>query len=260
MTISRILLVSLTVFTAAVSHAGLAYAVSFDFDNSSLYVADTSTGTATLVGATGVARLNSLTYANRQLVTAQDGSGSLYTINTSTGAATLLTTVTGTDFDGAVRALAHRDGTFYAIQSPLSVSQPDSLFAIVGGTATRVAVLSRNALQGMTFSDTGTLFAWDLDSGLVTIDPLTGALADVNPAIGSSSPIQTLYFAGNQLYGLNSQGSFLIDTTTGQLTSLAPAATGWTDFRGAEAVPEPATLAALAALALLATKKQKTTP
>src|SRR5689334_22703553 len=60
---------------------------------SQFYSVDPYTGTATLIGSTGVSNLNALTFSSNGVLYAAGGGttlDSLYTINTSTGAATLI--------------------------------------------------------------------------------------------------------------------------------------------------------------------------
>lgn len=244
----------------AVAPASLSYAINFDFSNSGLFLADRNTGTATLIGNTGVNELNSLTWAEGQLVAARGLSGgSLYTINTSTGAATLLTNITGIGLTGTIRGLAYRNGDFFAVASDVSTFTNDRLVRITGGVAEAIAVTTGfQGLQALTYADDGTLYAWDTNQGLVTIDPISGVVSDLNGSAGTLVPLQTLFFDGGQLYGYDTTGSYSINTTTGVATLIAANTNSWRDFRGAEAVPEPMTMAVLAGAGLLVARRRRT--
>ncbi len=245
---------------AAMAPASLSYAINFDFSNSGLFLADRNTGTATLIGNTGVNELNSLTWAEGQLVAARGLSGgSLYTINTSTGAATLLTNITGIGLTGTIRGLAYRNGDFFAVASDVSTFTNDRLVRITGGVAEAIAVTTGfQGLQALTFADDGTLYAWDTSQGLVTIDPISGVVSDLNGSAGTLFSLQTLFFDGGQLYGYDTTGSYSINTSTGVATLIAASTNSWRDFRGAEAVPEPMTMAVLAGAGLLAARRRRT--
>lgn len=244
---------------AAVAPASLSYAINFDFNESGLFLADRNTGTATLIGNTGVNELNSLTWAEGQLVAARGlNGGSLYSINTSTGAATLLTNITGLGLTGSIRGLAYRNGVYFAVASDVSTFTNDRVVRITGGVAEVVSVTTGfQGLQALTFADDGTLYGWDTSQGLVTIDPISGAVTDLNGSAGTLFALQTLFFDGGQLYGYDTTGAYSINATTGSATLLAAGTNSWRDFRGAEAVPEPMTMAVLGAAGLLVARRRR---
>jgi hypothetical protein len=94
-------------------------------------------------------------------------------------------------------------------------------------------------VQGLDFAPNGELFAWDVNFGLLTVNPLNGAAIDVNPAIGGSAAIQSIVFAPDgRLFGAR-QALYSINPVTGAYAAIGPASTF--DLRGIEwIVPEPA--------------------
>jgi hypothetical protein len=107
-------------------------------------------------------------------------------------------------------------------------------------------------VQALDFAPNGELFAWDVDFGLLTVNPLNGAAIDVNPAIGGSAAIQSIVFAPDgRLFGAR-QSLYSINPVTGAFVAIGPASTF--DLRGIEwIVPEPASglLVAMAAWGFL---------
>lgn len=94
-------------------------------------------------------------------------------------------------------------------------------------------------VQALDFAPNGELFAWDVDFGLLTVNPLNGAATDVNPSIGGSGGIQSIVFSPDgRLFGAR-QALYSINQVTGAFSQLGPASTF--DIRGIEwVVPEPA--------------------
>jgi hypothetical protein len=108
-------------------------------------------------------------------------------------------------------------------------------------------------VQGMSTSAGGDFFAWDVFLGLVSINPLTGIAADIDPTDtlgGEGTPggiaagaIQSLAFKGGTLFGAKDD-LYEINTTTGEATLVGQIGTG-ADIRGLSIVPEPSTWALL---------------
>jgi hypothetical protein len=85
-------------------------------------------------------------------------------------------------------------------------------------------------IQDMTFAADGTLYAWSVDNGLITIDPTTAQATDVNGLFDGTSSIQAIAFAPDgTLYGAGHQ-LYVIDRITGQFTQIGTADLG--DIRG----------------------------
>jgi Repeat of unknown function (DUF6923)/HYDIN/CFA65/VesB-like, Ig-like domain/IPTL-CTERM motif len=150
-------------------------------------------------------------------------SNRLWTVDPVTGVLTQGPQLSGVAVDsGQIRALAFNAGdVLYAIQGNITSTPPFTLLTIDAATGVRTVVGPVNgAIQGMEFSPTGTLYGWDVQgAGLVIINPATGAVTDVNPAIGGGPEVQTLAFSpGGVLYGAGGSNLYTIDTTTGALT------------------------------------------
>jgi hypothetical protein len=102
------------------------------------------------------------------------------------------------------------------------------------GTVTTIGPTVLNTIQGLVVRD-GVLYGWDVQHGLVTVNPMTGAATDVDPAVPGSTAIQWLAVRadGRMVGGLSSL--YEIDVTTGVATAIAGSALSGT--RGA--VPFP---------------------
>jgi hypothetical protein len=94
-------------------------------------------------------------------------------------------------------------------------------------------------VQALDFAPNGELFAWDVDFGLLAVNPINGVAIDVNPAIGGSGAIQSIVFAPDgRLFGAR-QALYSINPVTGAFAAIGHASTF--DLRGIEwIVPEPA--------------------
>lgn len=93
-------------------------------------------------------------------------------------------------------------------------------------------------VQALEFMPDGSLFGWGVDvgaPGLMSINPNTAAPVSLP---GPGGNIQALAVDGlGRLIGIR-ENLFLIDTTTGAFSLLAPGS-GFSDIRGVVAVPEP---------------------
>lgn len=104
----------------------------------------------------------------------------------------------------------------------------------ISGVGTMVGDTKFQTLQSLTTGPDGTLYSWDRQDGLITIDPQSGLGTDVNPNAGSgfASLMQSLAFAPDgTLIGIAHIGAssnerqelYRIDTTTGEATLFASA-------------------------------------
>jgi hypothetical protein len=177
----------------------------------------------------------------------RDGSGNLWcTTRTSsvpyvygytlldpnTGSATVVHTNT---LD--IRGLCEAGGTdLFGINE----GSPDRLVRIdtVTGTATTLGNTGFSSIQGLAMHQ-GTLYAWDLNQGILVVDPNTGVATDPFPSVGGPIGLQFLcsHPDGRLLAGGGSTTNSLydIDLTTGAANVIG-VMTGATDLRGLEAL------------------------
>ncbi len=209
------------------------------------YVLSSTSGTGSLLGASGAGGLNSMARVGGAMISVATN-GNVVAIDPATGVATTLVATSPT-LDSVRGLAADAAGTLYAIQNgggPGSVTVPDLLYTIDLGTgvASLIGSASYSGLQGLAIDLAGTLYSFDVGSGsgfgagLVTIDPVTAASIDVNPAVGGSasevqclatSPAGVLFGARNSL--------FAIDAITGIATLVGSG--GYTDLRGIDFLP-----------------------
>jgi hypothetical protein len=216
--------------------------------NSPIYRLDSSTGSAQFVGSSGAGSLNALACDSSGVIYAAGASDRLYTINPQTGAASLAATISLGSQAVQIRALAFApDGTLYALENGMGTSQTttnDEIWTINESTGVGAFVGLTNlfGIQAMEFGPNGTLYGWDCGNtgsngfGLVTIDPVTGAATDVNPAIGGTADVQSITFRPDGSMVGGGFSLFSINPMTGAQTFTG--STG-NDLRGFVYIPEP---------------------
>jgi hypothetical protein len=242
------------------------YAVDWDVNNrnSSLYTLNTTTGAATLIGSTTVARLiglaesssGTLYSVNESDVSAT--SSNLYTINPSTGAATLV---------GALGvAVAEGDLAFDPATGQLYVANAltDQLLRV--NTTTGAATVVGNFgtpgrdVSGMTFTN-GTAYGLALNDAnpdtIVTINTTTGAATTVGQTGTSLGVLAALTHDSSS--GLNYMGGplsnfgtntelYTVNLTTGAatpvtaITGVTFSLSGLAPIPAVTSVPEPASV------------------
>jgi hypothetical protein len=241
---------------ARAADAGVLYAVSGAGNAaSSLYTVNTTTGAATLIGATGFSHVTGLDFNPLTGVLYGhvsdyfNGTTQLITIDTSTGAGTSIGT-TGQQIPDMSFA---SDGTLYAWSEYSDAGSQDRLYTIDLGTAAATAVgpsPTSTLRTGLAFDGADTLFLKDADL-IATLDPLTGALtSSFAPITGSGGLDNTLEFAGSILYSIDRTGGdsllYTIDLSGGAATLVG--ALGVSNISAlaylsdAPSVPEPASL------------------
>lgn len=188
--------------------------------NASVYSINETTGASTL-------RSNNPTFAANAM--AKNSVGTYYTagglgnsllntINPTTGVITAGLFISGND---DVRGLAFSPGdVLYATIAGGSPSS--SLYTINVSTGATTLIAAVGPMQALTFSASGTLYGWSSLLGLVTIDPATGGVTDVDPSVGSAEGIQTLAFSPGGVLYAGSPDLYIVDVTTGELTLVAP--------------------------------------
>lgn len=202
---------------------------------------DTGTGSWTALGDAGFDSCNSM---------ARNAAGDYYTVGTSGGVSVLITidpaTGAGTQVavlnpDMSIRAMAFSpSGVLFAVaNAPI-----DELWTIdpATGNAALVGAMGFDSVQGLAFDFLGgTLYATDNLVGLLTVDPATGAAADVNPSVGGTGDVQTItVLPSGEIIGVRND-VYNIDPVTGVYTQVATG--GFPDLRGADFVgPVPVEL------------------
>lgn len=212
-----------------------------------VYRISTATGAATQFGTTlFTSGQNSMAIDPGGKIWSTQGVGlppimSLMTIDPVTGVGTVRTgPLAGTP---DVRGLAaEADGTFFAVVNNRAAFTCDLWRIFPNGSAFRIGDTGFSALQGLT-SVGGALYGFDVNSGLVRIDRVTGAAVDVNPAIGGP-PNAAINFlatrADGKVFG-GHLGLYEVDLVTGAYTPIGTG--GWAaEVRGADFPPLPCAL------------------
>ena len=147
-----------------------------------------------------------------------EGDHTLVTIDPKTGLGDIVSQLEALD----VRGLAFSDNDeLFGIRLFSGPAEGDSLYKLDVQTGEQTFVGSTvgfTTIEGLDFAPDGTLYGWDLESGLVTINSQTGAATDVNPEIGADVPIQGLVFTDSgRLFGAR-DALYEINTETGKAT------------------------------------------
>lgn len=228
--------------------------VGWNVSNSPVYIVSESIGTGTLVGNSGFSSLNSLTKnSTGVLYSATDiygnglGTEVLITVNPQTGAGTHVVDLNFGSIRVDIRGLAFSpSNVLYAINDTGTEGggNPDNLWTIntSTGAGTSIGSTGFSSVQDITFSPNGTLYGWDISSGLLTINPATGVATDVNLSVGGIN-IQGIAFAPDgKLYGMRNS-LYTINPIDGTYSPVGSG--GYSDVRGIAVVapiPEPATM------------------
>jgi hypothetical protein len=159
-------------------------------NNASVYTINEATGAATLLQNNPAFAANAMTRTSTGIyyVAGGLGNGGLNTVNPVTGQVTAGPNITPND-DVRGLAASPTDVIYATIASGGITANLHTINAATGATTLIGPV---GVMQALTFSSAGTLYGWSNVVGLVTIDPATAAVTDVNPAVGSDDNIQTL--------------------------------------------------------------------
>ena len=89
------------------------------------------------------------------------------------------------------------------------------------GAATPVGTITGfTYVQALDFDDaTGTLYGWDQYSGLLTINPASGAGSDVNPSLAGPTMMSLVVLPNGAMVG-GQQALYSIDKVTGEATQI----------------------------------------
>ena len=215
--------------------------VSWDGD---VYSINELTGSGSLIGASGWSQLNSMALdpSGRFLSATRGTSSRIVELDPVTGEGTLF----HAPFLDDIRAMAYSpDGILYAIQDVGGVQSHLYMLDLSvpfgdRDVATFIGQSTIGDIQGLTFAPEGTLYAWSLSSGLITMNPDTAEATDVNGKNDGMPGIATLAFAPDgTLYGVH-DALYTLDIMTGERSLVGMG--GYGDVRGFEWIPSPGTL------------------
>jgi hypothetical protein len=219
------------VLACAAAHAQDSLAVAF---NGGVYHLDTTIPRITSLGGTGLIGHNALARdasGNFWSTNRANSSFSLVRIDPATGTATVRFPIPD------ARGLAAAGGTeLYLVHEP-PLPQTIDIFARVDtltGTVTEIGPTGFTGLQGLAGLG-NLLFAWDINLGLITIDPRTGIGTDVNPGLGGPL-LQTLWAQPDgRLFGASGGTTqlYAIDIGTGNAVGVGGLGSNF-DLRGVE--------------------------
>lgn len=185
----------------------------------STYLVDSHTGASTFLGTglpgqNGMAKDQSGAFWSTQRLGTTTYTYFLTTIDPTTGAATAVHP--SIDLRGMAEGPA---GTLYGIAN----ASPDALVSIdlATGTTTTIGGTGFAGIQGLT-QHQGVLYAWDINFGLLIVDPNTGVATDPFPGVGGPTGLQGLcshpdgrLIAGG---GSSTNSLYVVDPTTGGST------------------------------------------
>ncbi|MDJ0849671.1 MAG: WD40 repeat domain-containing protein [Myxococcota bacterium] len=216
--------------------AAWATLIGIGFDRT-LYSIDESDGSGSSIGvATAPANLNS---------GAIDGSGTIYSVTVSNDQLVLIQ-ADGSSSLGpmlsreiSARGIAFSPaGVLFAIEGEFGF-EDDILVTIDVGTGdvATIGSMGIDQVQALAFAPDGTLYGWDGNEGLLTVDPSTGTATDVDAAVGGTFAIQAIEFSPDgTLYGAQ-DALFTISTADGSTTEVGSGS--YENVRGLAYVPEP---------------------
>ncbi len=220
--------------------------VNYDFP-SSVFTIDEMTGSSKFIGFSGFNGLNSLAIdSTGMLFSAEDAEeqpSNLITINPATGQGKSVALIDLLGENVGFRGLAFSpDDVLFAFNvNVLTLSKGLYTIDITTGIGTLISNNFNDGIQALDFSPEGILFGWAVDSGLLTIDTVTGKVVDVNTLEPGTVKIQSIAFSpdGKTLYGAG-DGLYKINIETGVPTLIGGQEEYF--FRGIVAVPEPLTI------------------
>ena len=163
----------------------------------------------------------------------------LIKIELATGLGQIVTPVESSDIRGLAFSL---EDELFGIRLFSGPAAGDDLYKLDSQTGQQTFVGSTigfTTIEGLDFAPDGTLYGWDLESGLVTIDVETGAATDINPDVGADVPIQGIVFANDgRLFG-SRDALYEINVATGETTYLGNS--DYSSIRGLEIRTDAAT-------------------
>lgn len=198
----------------------------------SVYSLDSATGSGSLIGASGYTQVNNMAKSPSGTLYACAGYGvpcTVIEINPTTGAGTMVSTTTV----NSVRGMSYFGNTLYLVNDSSGTGVGlDDLYKLdpVSGVATFIGSTGFTGVQGLGAAN-GVLYGWDINYGLLTINPATGAATDVNASVGGTGIQNLCANASGELYG-GQYSLYKIDAMTGVSTLVGSG--GYSDLRGME--------------------------
>jgi len=189
-------------------------------NNASVYRINEATGTSTLLSNNPTFAANAMARNSAGVYYTAGGLGNsrLNTINPATG---MLTEGPFISLNDDVRGLAFSPADVLYVTSAVA-STSANLYTMDVSTGAMTLIAPVGPMQALTFSASGTLYGWSGILGLVTIDPTTGAVTDVDASVGSAQNIQTLAFSPGGVLYAGSPDLYTVSLATGELTLVAP--------------------------------------
>ncbi|MCC6403812.1 MAG: hypothetical protein IT207_07360 [Fimbriimonadaceae bacterium] len=231
---TRLHKLALTAAMAAISSLGFGQANVFGVNfNGEFFRINNVTGSGVSIGPTGQTSLNNLFCWHGSIYTIGP-TGRLFKIDPTNGSVSVGTLY---DFGGKsdVRATCSdaREEIWAVVDSGSAAA--DELWRIPAvGQPVFVGLMGSSKIQGLMITFDDRMFAWDVEAtgvgGLRTVNRLTGATTDVNPALGAAASIQELYAFGNAIRGIRDE-LFSLNPTDGSASQIGSG--GYTDIRGA---------------------------
>ena len=203
-------------------------------DQGDVYQLDLTSGTSSLVGASGFTSVEGMAACPSGELYGITVGGTVFLIDAASGQGTFVTTV---PVEGVgYHALACSDaGIFYALDRAGATTDLVTL-DLAAGSRSLVGVVDAGGvlaeqITSLEFTPDATLYTYqartDAVAGLWTLDPATAVVTDVNPALGAEDNIFALASASDgTLYGVFANTVYRVDRTTGALTAIGDFGSG----------------------------------
>lgn len=137
-----------------------------------------------------------------------------------------------------VRGLARRSPGFLNAVDDGGINQLDRLYSVNlnNGTFALMGTCNHGKIEALALAPDDTLYAWDTEAGLLTVDPNTGATTDVSTQFSGSTDIYSLAFSPDgRLFGAR-YSLYEIDVNTGETALIG--AGPYADIRGIAFIEE----------------------
>jgi len=241
-----VMLAALTAFAQAEGLYGVASYT--PFGSQGLYHINPATGAATLIGDTGVRRINGIAWDDAaNVLYAFTTNAELYTLDVNTGVATLIGDVTGIVPEGDIAFYAGMLLTVNADELG-TLARPTPTYTAIGATGTIGADIS-----GLTVTTAGELLGFARygtgSDAILTIDPTTGAVTDslvLGPLNGGAVGGLTTDLLSTEIYLTDGDTLYKVNVSGVGAPLTMIGGHGVSGMSGLAYVPEPASLGLLA--------------